>query len=76
VPDGARKPVAAAKPVLKLDDEDVLTIGETAPGRLAPAVSLGDVASMANQPMCCVGLTLTARAPKKRYQIPPPSSPP
>lgn len=75
VPEGARMPVSP-KPVLKLDDQDVLTIGESPPARLQPAVSLGDAWSMANAPMCCVGMTLTARAPRKNYVIPAPTPSP
>lgn len=71
-PEGGEKPEAAAKPVLKLDDEDILTIGESPPARLSPAVQLGDTASMATQGMGPAGFLFTARPPKKKTPTPTP----
>lgn len=75
VPEGAKKPETLAKPVLRLDDEDVLTIGEAPPPTFSPAVELSDAASAGMRSMGPAGFLITARAPKKRYNIPPPSPP-
>ncbi len=75
-PEGVIKPEPTARPVLKLDDQEVLTIGEPdAISHLTPAVSLTDANSMATRSMGPAGFLITARPPIKKYVIPPPSPP-
>lgn len=65
-PEGGERPEASARPVLKFDDDAILTIGEPSPPRFMPAVELGDAASFATRGMGTPGLLLTARPPKKK----------
>lgn len=71
-PAGGEKPEPAARPVLKLDDSDILTIGEPPIPRLSPAVELGDAASAATRSMGQPGFLITARPPKKKITVPTP----
>lgn len=72
-PEGGGKPEEKARPILKLDENSILTIGEMPPPQLGPAVELGDAASAATRGMGMPGFLLTARPPKKK---PPPTPPP
>lgn len=71
-PVGGEKPEPAVRPVLKLDDSDILTIGEPPIQRLSPAVELGDAASAATRSMGQPGFLITARPPKKKIVVPTP----
>jgi hypothetical protein len=75
-PIGGEKPEPRARPVLKLDEDEILTIGEPAPFHLGPAVESGDLASAGRTGMSGTGLLITARAPKKRTPVPLPPPPP
>lgn len=75
-PEGGGKPEPKARPILKFDDEEVLTIGEPAPFVLGPAVQTGDLASAGKTGMAGTGLLITARPPKKKTPVPLPPPPP
>jgi hypothetical protein len=75
-PEGGGKPEPKARPILKFDDEEILTIGEPAPFRLGPAVELGDLSSAGKTGMAGTGLLITARPPKKKTPVPLPPPPP
>ncbi len=76
-PEGGRKPETPVRPILKLGDSDVLTIGEPEPQRMPlPAVSLGDAASAATRGMGPSAFLFTARPPVKRVAIPTPTPTP
>jgi hypothetical protein len=75
-PTGGEKPEPRARPVLKLDEDEILTIGEPAPPRLGPAVESGDLASAGRTGMSGTGLLITARPPKKKTPVPLPPPPP
>jgi hypothetical protein len=75
-PIGGEKPEPKARPVLKLDDDEILTIGEPAPYRLGPAVESGDLATAGRSSMSGTGLLITARPPKKKTPVPLPPPPP
>ncbi len=75
-PDGAVKPEPKARPILKFDEDEVLTIGEPAPFRLGPAVETGDLSSAGKTGMAGTGLLITARPPKKKTPVPLPPPPP
>ncbi len=75
-PVGGEKPEPRARPVLKLDDDEILTIGEPAPFNLGPAVESGDLASAGRTGMSGTGLLITARPPKKKTPVPLPPPPP
>ena len=75
-PTGGEKPEPKARPILKLDDDEILTIGEPAPYRLGPAVESGDLASAGRSPMAGTGFLITARPPKKKTPVPLPPPPP
>jgi len=75
-PTGGEKPEPKARPVLKLDDDEILTIGEPAPYRLGPAVESGDLATAGKTGMSGTGLLITARPPKKKTPVPLPPPPP
>ena len=75
-PTGGEKPEPKARPVLKLDDDEILTIGEPGPYRLGPAVDSGDFASAGRAGMSGTGLLITARPPKKKTPVPLPPPPP
>jgi len=66
VPTGGEKPERMARPVLSLDDQAILTIGEPPLNWNRPAVDLGDLASAAKGPLGQAGFVITARAPKKK----------
>lgn len=77
MPEGGRKPETPVRPILKLGDSDILTIGESAPQRMPPpAVSLGDSSSAATQSMGPSAFLITARPPVKRVAIPTPTPTP
>ncbi len=71
-PEGALAPEPKAKAVLKLGDNDILTIGEAPPSRLGTAVELGDASSAARTGMGQPGFLITARPPKKKLTVPTP----
>jgi hypothetical protein len=75
-PTGGEKPEPRARPVLKLDEDEILTIGEPAPFHLGPAVESGDLATAGKTAMSGTGLLITARAPKKKTPVPLPPPPP
>lgn len=75
-PIGGEKPEPRARPVLKLDEDEILTIGEPAPFRLGPAVESGDLATAGKTGMSGTGLLITARPPKKKTPVPLPPPPP
>ncbi len=75
-PAGGEKPEPKARPVLKLDDDEILTIGEPQPYRLGPAVESGDLATAGRSAMSGTGLLITARPPKKKTPVPLPPPPP
>lgn len=75
-PTGGEKPEPKARPVLKLDDDEILTIGEPAPFRVGPAVESGDLATAGHTSMSGTGLLITARPPKKKTPVPLPPPPP
>ena len=66
IPAGGGKPEQVVRPVLKLDDQAILTIGEPATQRLPPAVEVGDLASAAKGPLGVAGFLITARPPVKK----------
>jgi hypothetical protein len=74
-PEGGGKPEPRARPILKFDEDEVLTIGEPVPYRLGPAVELGDVSSAGKTGMTGTGLLITARPPKKKTPVPQPPPP-
>lgn len=75
-PTGGEKPEPRARPVLKLDEDEILTIGEPAPFRLGPAVESGDLATAGKTGMSGTGLLITGRPPKKKTPAPLPPPPP
>ena len=75
-PTGGEKPEPRARPVLKLDEDEILTIGEPAPLRFGPAVDSGDLASAGRSGMTGTGLLITAKPPKKKTPVPLPPPPP
>jgi hypothetical protein len=75
-PTGGEKPEPRARPVLKLDEDEILTIGEPTPFHLGPAVESGDLASAGKSGMSGTGLLITARPPKKKTPVPLPPPPP
>ena len=75
-PEGGGKPEPKARPILKFDDEEVLTIGDPVPFVLGPAVQLGDLATAGRTSMAGTGLLITARPPKKKTPVPLPPPPP
>lgn len=75
-PVGGEKPEPRARPVLKLDEDEILTIGEPAPFLMMPAVESGDLASAGHTGMYGTGLLITARPPKKKTPVPLPPPPP
>lgn len=72
-PEGGQKPETNVRPILKFDDDEVLTIGQSAPARLGPAVELGDASSMAGRSMGPAGFLITARPPRKKAPVPTPA---
>jgi hypothetical protein len=75
-PEGGGKPEPRARPILKFDEDEVLTVGEPAPFRLGPAVEMGDLSSAGKTGMAGTGLLITARPPKKKTPVPLPPPPP
>ena len=76
-PEGGRRPETPMKPILRLSESDVLTIGETPPQRMPlPAVELGDSASAATRGMGSSAFVITARPPVKRITLPTPTPTP
>ena len=71
-PEGGEKPEYRARAILKLDDEEILTIGQNAPSRLGPAVDMWDASSAATRGMGTSGFLITARPPKKKVVPPTP----
>lgn len=75
-PVGGEKPEPRARPVLKLDEDEILTIGEPGPFLMMPAVESGDLASAGKTGMYGTGLLITARPPKRKTPVPLPPPPP
>jgi hypothetical protein len=73
-PSGGERPEPKARPFLSLDDQEIFTLGESAPELLIPAVEVHDAASAATRSMTGTFLILTVRLPGKRLRlrIPPP----
>jgi len=69
-PEGGERPDTPVKPVLTFDETEVLTLGESPPPRMLPAVELGDAASAGRTGMGPAGFLFTARAPKKKTPTP------
>ena len=66
VPAGGNKPEQVVRPVLKLDDQAILTIGEMPPQRMGPAVDMQDVNSAGKGPLGTSLFLITARPPVKK----------
>lgn len=76
-PEGGKKPETPVRPILRLGDSDILTIGESAPQRMPlPAVNAGDLASAATHSMGPAAFLITARPPVKRVVLPTPTPTP
>jgi len=75
-PSGGEKPEPKARPILKLDDDEILTVGEPSPQRLTPAVEFGDLATAGHTGMSGTALLIMARPPKKKTPVPLPPPPP
>ena len=75
-PEGGSRPEPKARPILKFDDDEVLTVGEPSPYRLGPAVETGDLSAAGKTGMAGTGLLITARPPKKKTPVPLPPPPP
>jgi len=75
-PEGGEKPESPSHKVLRLDSDEILSIGEPAPQRLLPALDLGDAASAATRGMGPPGILFTARPPKKKVPTPVPTPEP
>jgi hypothetical protein len=71
-PEGGERPEPKARPILKLDEQEILTIGEPSPSFLGPAVEFSDLNSASRGPLQGTGLLITARPPKRKLTIPPP----
>jgi hypothetical protein len=72
-PEGGTKPEQTVRQILKLDDEEILTIGQAAPSRLGPSVDMGDASSSATRGMGAPGFLITARPAKKKVVLPTPT---
>lgn len=66
VPEGGGAPEPKAKPIFTFGADSILTLGETPPSRLEPAVTTGDAASAARSGMGQPGFILTVRPPSRR----------
>lgn len=75
-PTGGEKPEPRARQILKLDEDEILTVGEPLPYRFGPAVESGDLATAGKTGMSGTGLLITARPPKKKTPAPLPPPPP
>ena len=76
-PEGGKAPQTPVRPILRLGDSDILTIGEPAPQRMPlPAVNAGDLASAASHSMGSAAFLITARPPVKRVILPTPTPTP
>ncbi|MGE5345150.1 MAG: hypothetical protein ACM3JH_04270 [Acidithiobacillales bacterium] len=76
-PEGGSKPQTPVKPILRIGDSDILTIGEPSPQQLPlPAVNLGDANSAATRSMGPAAFQITARPPVKRVTLPTPTPTP
>jgi hypothetical protein len=72
-PEGGEKPEYKVRALLKLDDEEILTIGQSAPSRLGPTVDMWDASSASTRGMGGVGFLITARPAKKKVVLPTPT---
>ncbi len=76
-PEGGSKPQTPVKPILRIGDSDILTIGEPSPQQLPlPAVNLGDANSAATRSMGPAAFLITARPPVKKVTVPTPTPTP
>jgi hypothetical protein len=76
-PEGGRKPETPVKPILRIGDSDILTVGEPAPQLMPlPVVTLGDANSQATRSMGPAAFLVTARPPVKRVVVPTPTPTP
>jgi hypothetical protein len=74
IPEGGQKPPTNVKPLLMIDDSEVLTIGDRGPPPpFQPAVELGDLASAFTRSMGTPLIQLTGRMPRRRLVIPYPT---
>ncbi|MCK6683365.1 MAG: hypothetical protein L6R30_13230 [Thermoanaerobaculia bacterium] len=74
VPEGGTAPESRVRPVLKLDDVEILTLGEPPLQLPQPAVQLNDFGSYAKGPLG-YGFMITARPPKAKKPTPTPVPP-
>lgn len=76
-PEGGKKPETPVRPILKLGDSDILTIGESSPqGAPPPAVNMGDSVSAGTRGMGPAAFLITARPPVKKVVLPTPTPTP
>jgi hypothetical protein len=76
-PEGGKKPETPVRPILRIGDSDILTIGEAAPQQMPlPAVNLGDANSAATRSMGPAAFVITARPPVRRVVLPTPTPTP
>ncbi len=76
-PEGGKRPETPVKPILRLGDSDILTIGEPPPQRMPlPPVELGDTASAGTRGMGPAAFLITARPPVKKVVLPTPTPTP
>lgn len=66
IPEGGGAPEPKAKPIFTFGEDSILTLGETPPSRLDPAVMTGDAASAAKTGMGQPGFIFTVRPPSRR----------
>ncbi|MEO6323585.1 MAG: hypothetical protein ABIT01_08545 [Thermoanaerobaculia bacterium] len=72
-PEGGEKPENRTRSILKLDDQEILTIGQSAPTSMGPSVDMQDAGSAATRSMGAPGFIITAKPPKKKLPAPTPS---
>ena len=76
-PEGGKRPETPVRPILRLGDSDILTVGEPAPQRMPISpINAGDLASAAGRSMGTAAFLITARPPVKRVVIPTPTPTP
>lgn len=76
-PEGGKKPETPVRPILRIGDSDILTIGEPSPQQMPlPVVNLGDAASAGSRSMGPPAFLITARPPVKRVTVPTPTPTP
>ena len=71
-PEGGELIQDKSRPILKLDQNSILTLNESPVNVLSPPIVLGDAASAAMTGMGASAFTITARPPRKKIPNPPP----